>query len=67
MRYEQLKLQKQVASGVVADPANDRTYLTFGMDYKPIPQVVVKADFTKAENKAKTAQDQFNLGIGYNF
>jgi long-subunit fatty acid transport protein len=52
---------------VVADPANDRTYLTFGMDYKPIPQVVVKADFTKADNAARTAQDQFNLGIGYNF
>ncbi|GLH73078.1 hypothetical protein GETHLI_15800 [Geothrix limicola] len=67
VRYEQLKLQKQVAAGVVADPANDRTYLTFGMDYKPIPQVVVKADYTKADNKAKTAQDQFNLGIGYNF
>ena len=67
VRYEQLKLQKQVVSGVVADPANDRTYLTFGLDYKPIPQVVVKADFTKADSKAKNAQDQFNLGIGYNF
>jgi hypothetical protein len=67
VRYEQLKLQKQVVLGVVADPANDRTYLTFGMDYKPIPQVVVKADFTKADNAARTAQDQFNLGIGYNF
>ena len=67
MRYEQLKLQKQVAAGVVADPANDRTYLTIGMDYKPIPQVVVKADFTQADNKAKSAKNQFNLGIGYYF
>ncbi len=67
VRYESLQLQKQVASGVAPDPANDRTYLTFGLDYKPIPQVVVKADFTKSGNKAKTAQDQFNLGIGYNF
>lgn len=67
VRLESLKLQKQVASGVVADPANDRTYLTFGLDYKPIPQVVVKADYTRSGNKAKSAQDQFNLGIGYNF
>lgn len=67
VRFESLKLQKQVASGVVSDPANDRTYLTFGLDYKPIPQVVVKADYTKGDNRAKTAQDQFNLGIGYNF
>ena len=67
VRYESLKLQKQVAAGVTADPANDRSYLTFGLDYKPIPQVVVKADYTRADNKAKSAQDQFNLGIGYNF
>lgn len=67
VRYEQLKLQAQVVPGVVADGANDRTYLTIGVDYKPIPQVVVKADFTRADNKVKTAQDQFNLGIGYTF
>ena len=67
VRYEQLKLQKEVATGVTANSANDRTYLTFGLNYKPIPQVVVKADFTQADNKAKSAQNTFNLGIGYNF
>jgi hypothetical protein len=67
VRWERLNTQAEVASGVLADPANDRKYLTVGVNYKPIPVVVVKADFTQVDNHAGTGQNQFNLGIGYTF
>jgi hypothetical protein len=35
--------------------------------YKPIPQVAIKLDLTKAENRAQTGRDQLSLSMGYYF
>lgn len=67
LRWERMNTQQGVVAGVAADPANDQTLLTAGVAYKPIPQVAVKLDVTKAENRARTGRDQVSLALGYYF
>ncbi|WP_257313259.1 TonB-dependent receptor [Geothrix fuzhouensis] len=67
VRYERLDAQQQVVAGVFADGSQDRNLLTTGVAYKPIPQVAVKADWTRDENRAHTGRDQFSLALGYTF
>ena len=67
LRWERLNLQQQVASGVVADPANDQTVHTVGLSWKPIPQVAVKADFSQVRNGARSGRNQWDLALGYEF
>ena len=43
MRWERLDTQQSVPDGFSENPANDRTEYTYGLTYKPHPQVVVKA------------------------
>lgn len=67
LRWERLNLQAQVATGVLADPANDQTIHTVGLSWKPIPQVVVKTDFSQIRNGARTGRNQWDLALGYEF
>ena len=67
IRYESFDTQNEVPSGFLEDPALNRTLLTLGLTWKPIPQVAVKVDFQDARNAAGTGQDQFNLGLGWLF
>lgn len=67
LRLEQVNTQKSVVTGVEADPANDRKFTTVGLNWKPIPQVAVKADLMKVTNGARTGRNQFNLALGYYF
>ncbi len=67
VRYEHFNTQKSVPSGFASNPANDRQDVTFGFNYKPIPQVVIKADYQWRDNEADSANNQFNLGLGYVF
>lgn len=67
LRWERLNTQQEVVAGVAADLANDQTLITAGVAYKPIPQVAVKLDLTKAENRARTGRDQVSLALGYYF
>ena len=67
VRYERWNTQDQVPEGFAADPANDRTLTTVGLNWKVIPNVVVKADWNKSENQARTGVDQFNVGLGFLF
>jgi len=67
LRWERLNLQQQVASGVVADLANDQTVHTLGISWKPIPQVAVKADFSQVRNGARSGRNQWDLALGYEF
>ena len=41
--------------------------VTLGIDYKPIPQVVIKLDFQDTSNDANTGFKQVNVGMGYVF
>lgn len=67
VRYERYNTQDRVPAGFLADPANDRTTVTYGVTYKPIPNVAVKADWQDRKNKAGTGVDQFNLALAYMF
>ena len=67
VRYERLDPQQAVVPGVVRDLAEDRTLLTAGLAFKPIPQVAVKADWTRDESHARTGRNQFSLALGYTF
>lgn len=67
VRYEWLDTQKRVPFGYARNPANQRKVMTYGIDYKPIPQVVFKFDYQDQWNGARTGVDQFNAAIGYLF
>jgi hypothetical protein len=65
LRYEALNTQAAVEGAGILDPANDRWVITTGVDFKPIPQVVVKADWQQVVNKASQTFQQWDLGIGF--
>lgn len=67
LRYEKLDTQDGVPEGFLEDPATHRSVLTTGVSVKPLPNVVLKADFQRHRNKARTGVDQFNLAVGYLF
>ena len=67
VRWERMNLQQGVASGVVADPANDLSIVTAGFSWKPIPQIAVKACYDRIHNGAQSGRDEVDLGLGYEF
>lgn len=68
VRVEKLDLNARVPAGAVRDPALDQTVVTAGLTYKPIPTVVVKADWQRRDSAADApATDQLNLGTGFAF
>ena len=67
VRYEELDTQAEVPAGFEKDPANNRSVLVAGVDVKPIPGVVIKADFQSERNKARTGTNRFHLAVGYLF
>lgn len=66
-RWEQYDTQDEVPSGFARNPANDVRLWTFGVQYRPIPQVVVKLDYQDAHDEARTGVDQWNLALGWLF
>ncbi len=67
VRWEQYDTQAKVPTGFFRNPANNRSDLTIGLNYKPIPNVVVKAEYQYLENNANESENQFNFGLGYVF
>jgi hypothetical protein len=67
IRWEELNTQDSVPDGFLADPANDRKVWTYGLQFQPLDQLVIKADFQDMDNGAGTAIDQFNISAGYVF
>jgi len=65
VRVEQINTQDSMAAGFVADPLQDNEIITFGVNYKPIPQVVIKADYENWDQDGKN--DKFNIVFGYVF
>ena len=62
-RYERIDTQDDMPTGFVSDPDQDDEILVFGVNYKPIPQVVVKVDYEQWDND----YDRFNVLFGYVF
>ena len=67
LRYEHVDTQDRVPAGFTRDLARDGTFRTFGVDLKPIPNVVVKADYQWISNAVGTGRNQFNVNLGYAF
>ncbi len=67
VRYERVDTQRRVPEGFAADPANDRTIVTLGVSWKPIPNIVVKGDYQWHRTDARTGVDQLSIGMGYVF
>jgi hypothetical protein len=67
IRYELVDTQHEVPAGYARDLSRDGTFTTFGIELKPIPNVVVKTDYQWISNEAGTGRNQFNLNLGYAF
>ena len=67
LRYEQLDTQASVPTGFLRNPANDQNILTIGVNFKPIPQTVIKVDWQDVDNGANTGLNQWNIALGYIF
>lgn len=66
-RYERLDPLASVPNGFADNPNLDREIFQFGLHYKPIPNIVIKADYRNFSAKVGSVADEFNLGIGYVF
>ncbi len=66
-RWERVDTQASMPLGFPRSFSTDTTYHTFGLELKPISQVVVKVDRMWASNDAETGINQFNVSLGYAF
>ena len=67
LRYEQVDTQDRMPTGFERSDSTDNTFVTLGVELKPIPQVVVKLDHAWVSNDADTGVNQFNVNMGYAF
>jgi len=66
-RYTWLDTNNKVPSGFTRNKAARRDYFEFGLQYKPIPQVVLKVDYHIQDSEAGTLPDELRLGGGFVF
>lgn len=67
-RWEQFDTQHRVPAGFDRDLTRDIVVRTFGIDYKPHPQVVLKLDTRDFSVRGGTPHaDDVNFGFGYIF
>ncbi|MDD5276786.1 MAG: hypothetical protein PHR16_11990 [Methylovulum sp.] len=66
-RYEQMDTIAKAPAGFADDLSQDRKIYQFGLQYKPIPNVVIKADYRNFTAKQGNLPDDFNLGFGFIF
>ena len=67
IRYEKVDTQAAVAAGFTRSPSKNNTYTTFGVELKPISNIVVKVDHMWVSNDADSGVNQFNVNVGYAF
>ena len=67
VRYEQVDTQAEMPAGFERSLSTDNTYLTFGIELKPTPGVVLKMDHAWVSNDANSGVNQFNISLGYAF
>ncbi|MDK1032435.1 MAG: porin [Planctomycetia bacterium] len=63
LRYDDFDTQYKMPSGVAKDPAGDRSEVTLGLNFYPMPNFVIKADYQIRDGLSNL----FNLGIGWEF
>ena len=68
VRWERLELQRTVPDGLAKDESRNGDLVTFGLEWKPDPSVVVKADVTlQRPDSGGSTEDPFRLGAGFVF
>ena len=67
VRYERVDTQAAMPAGFERSLSTDNTFSTLGVEVKPIPNVVVKVDYSWVGNEANSAVNQFNVNLGYAF
>jgi len=65
VRYERFDTQADVASGLIADPANSKSVTTAGVNYYPYPNVVLKADYQFRDNDGAGERNRIEFGAGF--
>jgi hypothetical protein len=66
-RYEHINMIAQAPQGFANDPTKNWQTYQLGLQYKPIPNVVLKADYRNHVAKQGAMFDDFNLGFGFIF
>jgi len=67
VRIEYVDTQNDLPKGFSADTRRKFQVYTLGLHYKPIPNVVLKADYRNRVARRGALGDEFNLGIGVVF
>lgn len=67
LRLERVNTQDEVPDGFTADPANERSIVSIGAAWKPVPGAILKADYQVHSNEADSGVDQFNVALGWLF
>jgi outer membrane receptor protein involved in Fe transport len=65
LRYERYDTLSSVPDGFDNDGSYDRWIYQAGLTYKPIPNIVVKADYRNIHSAAGQQPDEVNLGVGF--
>jgi hypothetical protein len=66
-RFELVDTQFEVASGFSKDRSERNEIHTLGLSFKPIPNVVLKADYRNRKAREGGLADEINLGMGLVF
>lgn len=66
-RYERMDTVASAPTGWADDLTKDREIFQVGLQYKPVPNVVIKADYRNFDSAGGNLPDDFNLGIGFIF
>lgn len=64
-RLEHYNTQAAVPEGFTANPTYSIREYTFGLSYRPIREVVLKADYQLRNRKAGPDETQANFGVGF--
>ncbi len=67
VRYDDYDTQHAMPKGVVRNPAGDRFDWTFGINFYPVPNLVLKIDYQVKKSDGPDPADMINLGIGWQF
>ena len=67
VRVEYYDTQRDMPSGFLKDESKEITIYTAGFSYKPLPNVVVKADYRNRSAAEGKLSDEFNMGVGFAF
>jgi hypothetical protein len=66
-RFEWYDTQWNMPSGFSADRTKEIMVHTVGLQFEPIPNVVLKLDYRNRDSKQGEIPDEVNMGFGYTF